>query len=189
MKNNYKEIDGWCGQEITQLYDKAIKEANDGSVFVEIGCYKGKSTCYMIDAIKNSGKKINFFVIDNFSTLGNVKQEFEENLGEERLKSITFINDDSVEASKHFSNSSVDFIFIDTDHNKNQLVREINSWNDKVKNNGLISGHDYHHSDLKETFDILNIYLYNVIFSGIKFTDNIKWRDTCWWYYKQINLI
>jgi predicted O-methyltransferase YrrM len=189
MKNNYEEIDGWCGQEITQLYDKAIKEANDGSVFVEIGCYKGKSTCYMIDAIKNSGKKINFFVIDNFSTLGNVKQEFEENLGEERLKSITFINEDSVEASKHFSNSSVDFIFIDTDHNKNQLVREINSWNDKVKNNGLISGHDYHHSDLKETFDILNIYLYNVIFSGIKFTDNIKWRGTCWWYYKQINLI
>ena len=185
MKNNYKEIDGWCGQEITHLYDKAIKEANDDSVFVEVGCYKGKSTCYMIDAIKNSGKKINFFVVDNFSTLGDVKQEFEENLGEERLKSITFINEDSVEASKHFSNSSVDFIFIDTDHNANQLVKEISAWNDKIKNNGLISGHDYHHFDLKETFDILNISIYKVIFSEIQFSDNIKWRGTSWWYNKQ----
>ena len=184
MKNNYQEIDGWCGQEIINLYDKAVKEANDSSIFVEIGCYKGKSTCYMIDAIKNSGKKINFFVIDNFSTLGNVKQEFEENLGEERLKSITFINEDSVEASKHFSNSFVDFIFIDTDHYANQLVKEISAWNEKFKKGCLVSGHDYHHFDLKETFDILNISLYNVIFSHIEFTDNIKWRGTSWWYNK-----
>lgn len=185
MKNNYEEIDGWCGQEITYLYDKAIKEANDGSVFVEIGCYKGKSTCYMIDAIKNSGKKINFFVIDNFSTLGNVKQEFEENLGEERLKSITFINDDSVEASKHFSNSSVDFIFIDTDHYANQLVKEISAWNEKFKKGCLVSGHDYHVGNMKDAFDILKIDLYSVIHSPFSYSDTYDIGEgTSWWYNK-----
>ena len=91
MRKNYTEIEGWCEDEITTLYDRAISEARDGSVFVELGCYKGKSTCYMIDAIKRSGKRISFYVIDNFSTLGDVEKEFLENLGEERLSKITFI--------------------------------------------------------------------------------------------------
>ena len=182
MKNNYQEIDGWCGQEITYLYDKAIKEANDGSVFVEVGCYKGKSTCYMIDAIKNSGKKINFFVIDNFA-IGDVKQEFEENLGEERLKSITFINEDSVEASKHFSNSSVDFIFIDTDHYANQLVKEISVWNEKFKKGCLVSGHDYHMNDMKQAFLTLKIDLYNIIYAPFSYYGRYDiWEGTSWWY-------
>lgn len=184
MKKNYQEIEGWCGQEITYIYDKAVKEADDNSVFVELGSYKGKSTCYMIDAIKESGKKINFFVVDNFSTLGDVKKEFEENLGEERLKYITFINEDSSEASKHFSNSSVDFIFIDTEHQASHLIKELSSWNDKLKKGCLISGHDYHHNDVKNAFDVLKIDLYNVIHSSINYCDGYIWRGTSWWYIK-----
>lgn len=184
MKKNYQEIDGWCGEEITSLYDRAVKEASDNSIFVELGSYKGKSTCYMIDTIKNSGKKINFFVVDNFSTLGDVRKEFEENLGEERLKYINFINEDSAEASKFFLNYSVDFIFIDTEHNANRLVKEMSAWNEKLKKGCLVSGHDYHHHDLKEFFNIFKIDLYNVIFSPIDYECGNIFRNTSWWYIK-----
>jgi len=187
MKNTYKEIDGWCEEEITTLYDKAIKEFKDDSIFVELGCYKGKSTCYMIDAIKKSNKKIHFYVVDNFS-LEDVENEFKENLGEERLKSITLINEDSLTASKYFTNNSIDFIFIDTIHNAEQLSNELYYWNPKIKENGLISGHDFTHCDLKNTFDILDIPLYNVIFSHLIHyectTSKGTFRNNSWWYIK-----
>lgn len=182
MKNNYTEIEGWCTEEITTLYDRAVQEAKDGSVFVELGCYKGKSTCYMIDKIKESGKKIKFYVIDNFSTLGNVEQEFKENLGQDRLDAITFINEDSAQANRHLPVDSVDFIFIDTVHTADHLVNELTSWNTKLKKGCLVSGHDYHHTDMKDTFDRLNIQLYNVILSSINYHEGTVWRHTSWWY-------
>lgn len=183
-KNNYTEIEGWCEDEITSLYDRAINEARDGSVFVEIGCYKGKSTCYMIDAIKRSGKKISFYVIDNFSTLGDVEKEFKENLGEDRLKTIFFIKKDSVSASINFNDDSVNFVFIDTDHVPELLSQELTRWIPKVKKGGLISGHDFHHDNLKDAFDIVNIPMYNVIFSKPHVEKTYTWRHTSWWFNK-----
>lgn len=184
-KNNYTEIEGWCEDEIITLYDRAIKEAKDGSVFVEIGCYKGKSTCYMIDAIKRSGKKISFYVFDNFSTLGDVEQEFLENLGEDRLRRIKFLKRDSVVASRRFENNSVDFLFIDTDHFAHQLTKELLAWIPKIKLGGLISGHDHHHNDLKDAFDIVGIGVYNVIYSRlINLDNNLSFRGTSWWFIK-----
>jgi predicted O-methyltransferase YrrM len=181
MKKNYSEIHGWCDKEITSLYDRAILEAKDGSVFVEIGCYLGKSTCYMIDEIKKSGKNIKFYVIDNFSSLGNVEQQFLENLGEKRLKSITFINEDSRTSARHFDSESVDFIFIDTDHISYQLIGELTAWDSKLKKGCLVSGHDFHHRDVSKTFEHFKTPLYNVIYSYIKGED---WIQSSWWYIK-----
>jgi hypothetical protein len=182
MKKDYTEIEGWCTKEITSLYDRAVQEAKEGDVFVELGCYKGKSTCYMIDKIKESGKKIEFYVIDNFSTLGNVEQEFKENLGQDRLDTITFINEDSAQANRHLPVDSVNFIFIDTVHTADHLVNEINSWQTKLKKDCLVSGHDYHHTDMKDAFDRLGIQLYNVILSSINYHEDTVWRHTSWWY-------
>ena len=184
MRKNYTEIEGWCEDEITTLYDRAISEARDGSVFVELGCYKGKSTCYMIDAIKRSGKRISFYVIDNFSTLGDVEKEFLENLGEERLSKITFIRKDSISASINFNDNRVDFIFIDTDHSAKQLTNELLRWIPKMKSGGLISGHDFHHLDLKDAFDIVNIQQYNVYYGRHQTSENGNWRNTSWWFEK-----
>jgi predicted O-methyltransferase YrrM len=183
-KNNYTEIEGWCEEEITNLYDRAIREAKDGSVFVEIGCYKGKSTCYMIDAIKRSGKKISFYVFDNFSTLGDVEQEFLDNLGGDRLSRIKFLKRDSVVASRRFEDSSVDFVFIDTDHYASQLSKELIAWIPKMKPGGLVSGHDHHHNDLKDAFDIVGVGLYNVIYSKVIHLGEGTFRGSSWWFIK-----
>lgn len=182
MVDNYLQINGWCGSEITRLYDQMVLEAKDDSVFVEIGCFKGKSTCYLIDKIKESNKKIKLYVIDNFSTLGDVKDEFLLNIGQERAKSIQLIVQDSVSSSELFDDNSVDFLFIDTDHNKEQLKKELIAWFPKMKSNALISGHDYHHNDLKDAFDELNVKFYTVIFADLHFYDGGKYRNTTWYF-------
>jgi hypothetical protein len=182
MVDNYFQIDGWCGSEITRLYDQMVIEAKDDSVFVEIGCYKGKSTCYLIDKIKESNKKIKLYVIDNFSTLGDVKDEFLSNIGEERAKSIQLIVQDSVSSSNLFDDNSVDFVFIDTDHYKELLKSEISAWKNKVKTNGIIGGHDYHMYDLKDAFDELGVSHYNVLLSELHYYDGGKYRKTAWYF-------
>jgi|688.fasta_scaffold171188_3 hypothetical protein len=186
MKETYKDIHGWCDREIITLYDRAIAEAKDGSVFVEIGCYLGKSTCYMIDEIKKSGKNITFHVIDNFSTLGDVEQQFKENLGQERLDNINLIREDSSLAAKYFDSESVDFLFIDTDHFSWQLVRELTEWLPKVKKGALLGGHDFHMHDTKNTFSILKIPFYNVIYAYVENPGSQSgWEQTSWWFIKE----
>ena len=49
----------------------------------------------------------------------------------------------SEEASKHFENESLDFVFIDGLHDYESVKNDISYWYPKVKVGGIISGHDY----------------------------------------------
>jgi len=48
------------------LYREAVENSSDGSHFVEVGCFLGKSTAFMSVEIYNSGKKIKFDAIDHW---------------------------------------------------------------------------------------------------------------------------
>ena len=49
----------------------------------------------------------------------------------------------SVDAAKDFENESLDFVFIDGDHEFQAITNDIAEWLRKVKKGGIISGHDY----------------------------------------------
>ena len=49
----------------------------------------------------------------------------------------------SVDASKDFEDESLDFIFIDGDHEFQAITNDIACWIKKIKKGGIISGHDY----------------------------------------------
>lgn len=53
------------------------------------------------------------------------------------------IREDSVEASKHVQDGSLDFCFIDGDHSYIGTKRDIEAWLPKVRVGGWICGHDY----------------------------------------------
>ena len=50
----------------------------------------------------------------------------------------------SLQASKEFLKHSIDFVFIDGDHNYGAVAQDIQIWFEKVKNKGLVIGDDYH---------------------------------------------
>jgi hypothetical protein len=52
----------------------------------------------------------------------------------------------SVEASKQFADESLDFIYIDSNHDFAHVVEDLNAWSPKVKKGGIISGHDFFES-------------------------------------------
>ena len=49
----------------------------------------------------------------------------------------------SMDALDQFYNNSLDFVFIDGNHDYDHVLEDIDGWTDKVKPGGVIAGHDY----------------------------------------------
>ncbi|HUS89913.1 MAG TPA: class I SAM-dependent methyltransferase [Desulfosporosinus sp.] len=54
-----------------------------------------------------------------------------------------FIPKSSTDAVKDFADNSLDFIYIDANHKFEYVVADLAAWYPKVRNGGIISGHDY----------------------------------------------
>src|SRR5512139_6522 len=54
-----------------------------------------------------------------------------------------FVNCRSPEAAEQFPDKMFDFVFIDADHSLEAVERDIAAWRPKIKDGGLLCGHDY----------------------------------------------
>jgi len=132
-----------------KFYTDIVSHFKDGSRFVEIGSWKGKSVAFLIVEIINSNKNIEVTCVDTFT--GNnycseneteIYTTFKKNMKplEEYYK---VLNMTSENASKLFANESLDFVFIDASHEYDDVKNDIKMWLPKVKHKGILSGHDY----------------------------------------------
>lgn len=153
----YKNIQGWS-DGIDQVYNNIIKRCIEPRLyrFVEVGTWRGRSAAYMAVEITKSGKAIDFYCVDTWR--GSLDEELHQNdpavmqdrLYEEFLENMRPvvgyfhpIRMLSVEAAKLFSDNSLDFVFIDAQHDYDSVYNDITSWLPKIKNGGIIAGHDY----------------------------------------------
>lgn len=69
----------------------------------------------------------------------------------ERMKPYNFypIRAFSMDAIKHFPDNSLDFVYIDANHEFNHVANDLHEWSKKVRPGGIISGHDYRKSKAK----------------------------------------
>jgi len=132
-----------------QLYTKMVNKFPSNSKFVEIGCWKGKSSAYMMTEIINSEKNIEFTCIDVWEDnaiqshpTNNLYNVFKKNMTpfENKYRSLRM---KSVDASKLFADNSLDFVFIDASHEYEDVKQDIISWGPKLKISGILAGHDY----------------------------------------------
>lgn len=68
----------------------------------------------------------------------------------------TVIRKKSHEAAHEVADSSLDFVFIDADHSYKECLRDIKTWEPKVRPGGLISGHDYDHPKFPSVAQAVN---------------------------------
>lgn len=54
-----------------------------------------------------------------------------------------FIQKDSIEASKLFEDKSLDLVYLDGDHSFDYVYDELRAWWPKIRNGGILSGHDF----------------------------------------------
>jgi hypothetical protein len=49
----------------------------------------------------------------------------------------------SVDAANHFKDRSLDFVYIDANHQDPYVTQDIVIWSEKVRSGGIVAGHDY----------------------------------------------
>jgi len=57
----------------------------------------------------------------------------------------------SMDAVKDFSDRSLDFVYIDANHDVQHVINDVTEWSKKIKKGGIISGHDYFISGRKNS--------------------------------------
>lgn len=156
MDHIYQSINGWF--TFPNLYKSMVDKFPDGSHFVEVGTWLGKSAAYLAVEIANSNKNIKFDCVD----LWESNQEYEnENVVKENVFYETFLKNiepvrnflnpiklPSLEAAKLYKDNSLDFIFIDASHIYENVKNDIEAWYPKLKPQGILAGHDYDCNDV-----------------------------------------
>lgn len=80
----------------------------------------------------------------------NVKESFEKEFDYAEIWRAHSVN-----ASKHFENNSVDFVYLDADHKYEPVAADIQAWWPKIKTGGILAGHDYIAKSHIEEFGVI----------------------------------
>ena len=166
------------------LYKSMVEKFPSGSKFVEVGSWKGKSATYLAVEIINSNKNIILDCVDTWKgSAEHVDDEYikSNSLYELFIKNTSSLSSvinpirmDSVSASKIYKDNSIDFVFIDANHEYDYVKKDIEAWFPKVKVGGIIAGHDYRNG-WKDVDKAVNEF-----FIGKKILAN----ESCWVYEK-----
>jgi len=155
MEYNVAEnkIKGWMNEvDLLWLFNKA-KEMNN---IIEIGSWKGRSTHALL-----SGCKGTVYAIDHFkgsqaeprahaeARTGDIYGQFMENVG--HFKNLRVLKMDTAEAVKQFEDKSIDMVFIDGGHSRQEVIGDINRWFPKAKK--MLCGHDFPMGSVKRAID------------------------------------
>lgn len=146
-----KEIDkmeGHFGLNEGYLVFKIAKSLKDNSVIVEIGAFKGKSTCFIAEGIRSNNCK--FYTIDTWFNDGGRKED-RQDVFDDFLKNIEPYKDKikplrgySYEIRKTWLDERrIDFLWIDGDHSYEGVKKDIQDWLPLLKRNHVVCFHDY----------------------------------------------
>lgn len=70
----------------------------------------------------------------------------------------TLIQKTSMEALDDFEDESLDFVYIDANHFYNYVAPDIIFWSEKVRQHGIVSGHDYYPFRRSGVVEAVNSY-------------------------------
>jgi len=184
MEHYYQNVRG--AFTFPKLYHSMVSMF-DNAEFVEIGCDCGQSSCFIGVEIINQNKNIKLNLVDTWSDseLNNPNgypsydlfckniEPIKEKLGNK----LNVIKNYSVNASKLFENESLDFIFIDANHEYKFVMEDLNAWFPKLKKGGIIAGHDYYdgHHGVEQA---VNEFFYGNM-------DKLYSQEYCWVYHNK----
>jgi hypothetical protein len=138
------------------LYDLIIKYINKESIVVELGSFSGISSELFALHCKE------LHCVDPWSPYWEIKDVEKMYEAELRFDSMMKNYDNIIKhkmssenASSIFENSSVDIIYIDSDHSSENVETEIKMWLPKIKKDGYISGHDF---NMPTVFNVVTNY-------------------------------
>ena len=158
---NWNDIPGWFCWRSAQ--EEAAHTFPDGSRFVEVGTYLGRSLCSLGDVARQSGKRFTLIGVDTCRGSGvegprakdyhgpavtdgggTFAGQLHKNVVECGFAdNISLILAASTTASTFFADRSLDWVHLDARHDYDNVTADIGAWGPKVKVGGWLSGDDY----------------------------------------------
>lgn len=128
-----------------------IKRLGEGITGIELGVLKAETSCILLDECPNIHS---LFCIDpylpyedkNKDQMDQYNQIAVKNLS--KYKNVSLLTSSSLDTHTVFDDGSVDFVFIDTVLNREQLEKELDLYYPKIRNGGIIFGHDANHEEI-----------------------------------------
>jgi hypothetical protein len=158
---NWSDIPGWFQWRSGQ--EEATRRFPEGSRFVEVGNFLGRSLCSLGEVIALSGKQFTVIGVDTCRGSGEegprgrdyhgaaVAQgggTFAGTLHKNIIEcgyghAISLIVADSLTASTFFADESIEWVHLDARHDRQSVTTDIDAWRPKIKAGGWLSGDDY----------------------------------------------
>lgn len=144
-------VQGWMSSaELTWLAETASRSKR----IVEIGAYKGRSTCAL--AGNTDGLVYSVDIWSECGTDGWYFDVWRNNTAQ--FNNVLAINRASIWAAREFATGGMrfDLIFIDASHDQYNVRQDIMAWRPLLAQGGVFAGHDYgfvHWPDVKRVVD------------------------------------
>jgi hypothetical protein len=184
--------------EILNIGRKGIAELF-GELGFNIGAEIGVREGEYSEILSKANPKLKLYGVDPYIAYkgyrDNIKNESYDAYYEEaktRLVSYNyeFIKKYSMDALNDFKDHSLDFVYIDANHDFKNCTNDITEWTKKVKYGGIVSGHDYikyRRPTNIHTYEVVNGYTaaYNIkpwfITSSKVVADDVKTVEASSW--------
>ena len=122
------EVGSWQGKSASFLA-RAVKESNNGRF-------------YAIDHFKGNTGKEHFYTINNDKS--SIKEAFMQNISNVGLKDwVNLLNMENTQAAKKLEKQSIRFLFIDGDHTKSGVAKDIKLFFPMLLKGSIVVFDDY----------------------------------------------
>jgi len=127
------------------LYSWANESGVNGSA-VEVGTFSGENAVVMAQYFKSVvtvDPWANGYDNDDHASNANmaeVEKKYFDRIKD--LKNISHLKLTSLDASSEFEDASLDFVYLDGDHQTDAVVLDIDAWKPKIRKGGILAGHD-----------------------------------------------
>jgi hypothetical protein len=158
---NWNDIPGWFQWRSAQ--EEAACQFPEGSRFIEVGNFLGRSLCSLGEVARLSGKSFTLIGVDTCRGSGAEGPRRKDYHGAAVAEGggtfagmlhkniiecghgdlISLIVADSVTAASFFADRSIDWVHLDGRHDHEGVKADIAAWLPKVKVDGWLSGDDY----------------------------------------------
>lgn len=157
----WRDIPGWFQWRDGQA--EAVGHFPDGSTFVEVGVFLGKSLCSLAEVVAEAGRDITVLGVDTCRGSGPEGQSevdahlpaVEHGAGTMagllhrnviacgHADAVQILIADSLKAAALFPDESLTWVHLDARHDYDSVTADITAWRAKVVPGGWLSGDDY----------------------------------------------
>lgn len=143
MREYWKDIPGNMF-DFENFYRKVAESLPNNCTIAEVGVADGKSALALAYFLNKLGKKFTLYMIDSLDYGGKDQlRTIVNNAIKAGIEGVEVYPYSSLEAAAKFPNDHFDFIFLDSSHLYKETKEEIREWYPKIKEDGILSGHDY----------------------------------------------